>query len=169
MWDVFSLPDPQNKEKRWDLLLRQSIFLLEYVKYHLQSLLKVSEADQYVAQNLTWSGVYLRITLSNTLLQKVLTLVPLTATGPEVFVATMTTFLSDSYDALEETLNHIKSLKLKIYSGENVTDCCAAILVDAERLESAGAFKPEHLGYITRIFEDTSDSRFRLWAIQKHR
>ena len=113
--------------------------------------------------------MYLRSTLSNTLLQKVLALVPLKATGPEVFVATMTTFLSDSYDALEETLTHMKSLKLKSYPGENVTDCCAAILVDAERLESAGAFKPEHLGYITRIFEDTSDSRFRLWDIQKYK
>ena len=41
--------------------------------------------------------------------------------------------------------------------------------MDAERLESAGAFKPEHLGYITRIFEDTSDSRFRPWAIQKYK
>ena len=90
--------------------------------------------------------------MSNTLLQKVLTMLPLTATGPEVFVSTMTIFLSDSYDTLEETLNHMKSLKLKSYPGENVTDCCAAILVDSERLESAGAFKPEHLGYITRIF-----------------
>ena len=63
----------------------------------------------------------------------------------------------------------MKSLKLKSYSGENVTDCCAAILVDSERLECAGAFKPEHLGYITRIFEDTSDSIFRLWAIQKYK
>ena len=169
MWDVFSLPDPRNKEKRWDLLLHQSRFPLDYVKSHVQSLLKGSEADQYVVQNLTWSGVYLRITLSNTLLQKVLILVPLTATGPEVFVATMTTFLSDSYDALEETLNNIKSLKLKSYPGENVTDCCAEILVDAERLESAGAFKPDHLGYIIRIFEDTSDSRFRLWSIQKYK
>ena len=62
------------------------------------------------------------ITLSNTLLQKVLTLVPLTATVPEVFVSTMTTFLFDSYDALEETLTHMKSLKLKRYPGENVTD-----------------------------------------------
>ena len=83
-------------------------------------------------------------------------MVPLTATRPEVFVATMTTFLSDSYDALEETLNHTKSLKLKSYPVENVTYCCAAIFVDAERLESAGAFKPDHLGYITRISEDTS-------------
>ena len=70
---------------------------------------------------------------------------------------------------MEENITHTKSLKLKIYPGENVTDCCAAILVDAERLESAGAFKPEHLGYITRIFEDTSDSIFRLWDIQKYK
>ena len=84
IWDVFSLPDPRNKEKRWDLLLHQSRFPLDYVKSHVQSLLKGSEADQYVVQNLTCSEVYLRSTLSNTLLQKVLTLVPPTATGPEV-------------------------------------------------------------------------------------
>ena len=41
--------------------------------------------------------------------------------------------------------------------------------MDAERLESAGALKPEHPGYITRIFEDTSDSRFCLWDIQKYK
>ena len=84
----------------------------------------------------------MRSTFSNTLLQKVLTLVPLTEIAPEVFVATMTTFLSDYYDALEETLNHMKILKLKIYPGGKVTDCCAEILVYAERLESAGAFNP---------------------------
>ena len=89
--------------------------------------------------------------------------------GPEVFVATMTKFLSDSYDALEENLDHMNSLKLKSYPGENVTDCCAEILLDAERLESAGDFKPDHLGYITRNFEDTSDSIFRLWDIQKYK
>ena len=94
---------------------------------------------------------------------------PLTATVPQVYVVIMTTFISGSYDALEETLNHMKSLKLKIYPGENVIDCCAAILVDADRLESSWDFKPEHLGYITHIFEDTSDSRFCLWAIQKYK
>ena len=169
MWDFFSLSYPHNKEKMWDLFLHQSRFPLDYVKSHVHSLLKGFEADQYVVQNLTCSGVYLRSTLSNTLLQKVLTLVPLTATGTEVFVSTMNKFISDYYDDLEETLNHMKSLKMKCYPGENVTDCCAAILVDAERLESAGAFMHEPLGYITRIFEDTSDSRFRLWAIQKYK
>ena len=58
----------------------------------------------------------------------------------------MTTFLSDSYDALEDTLTHMKSLKLKFYPGENVVYFCATILLDAECLESAGAFNPEHLG-----------------------
>ena len=96
-------------------------------------------------------------------------MVPLTATVSEVFVATMTTFLSYSYDALEETLTHMKTLKIKGYPVENVTDCCAAMLVDAECLESSRAFKTEHLGYITHIFQDTSDSRFRLWDIQKYK
>ena len=96
-------------------------------------------------------------------------MVSLTATGPEVYVTTMTTFLFGFYDALEETLTHMKSLTLKIYTGENVKDCCAEILVDDERLESARGFKPEHLGYITRIFEYTSDSIFRLWGIQKYK
>ena len=67
---------------------------------------------------------------------------PLTATGPEVFVVTMTKFLYDFYDALEYTLTHMKSLKLKSYPGENVTYCCAEILVYAECLESSRDFKP---------------------------
>ena len=77
---------------------------------------------------------------------------PLTATRPDVFVAIMTTFLSDSIDDLEKTLTLMKILKLKSYPGENVTDCCAEVFVDAERLESSGDFNCEHLGYITRIF-----------------
>ena len=55
----------------------------------------------------------------------------------------------------------MKSIKLKSYPGDNATYCCAAILVDYECLESAGAFKPKHLRFFTCIFEGTSDSRFR--------
>ena len=108
-------------------------------------------------------------TLSNTLLHKVLTLVLLTATKSEVFVATMIKFLSNSYDALEDTITHTKILKLNSYPGENITDCCDEILVDSERLESAGSFNPEHLGYTNHIFEDTSYSRYRIWDIQKYK
>ena len=52
-------------------------------------------------------------TLSNNILLKVLTLVLLTATVPEVYVTTMTTILSDLYYSLVDTLNQIKILKLK--------------------------------------------------------
>ena len=92
----------------------------------MKSLQKISEADQYVVQNLMRSGVYLRSTLSSTIIQKVMILVPLTPTRPEVFVATMTIFLSDYYDALEETLTHMKSLKLKKLSrGEHYRLLCS--------------------------------------------
>ena len=88
----------------------------------IQSLLKGSEADKYVFQNLTWSGVYLRSILSNTLLQKLLTLVTLTVTGPEVYVVTISTVLSDSYDSFVNTLNHTKSLEIRDHPGEGVED-----------------------------------------------
>ena len=73
--------------------------------------------DQYVVQNLTCSGVYLRSTLSNTLLQKVMTLVLMKETGPEVYVATMATIISDSYYSLVDTLNRMNNLKLKDHPG----------------------------------------------------
>ena len=169
MWNVFYITDSQNKEKEWDLLLHHSKFHLEYVKGLVQSLLKGSEVDQYIVQNLTWSGVYLRSTLSNDLLQRVLSLVPLTATGPEVYVATMTNIIYDSYYSFMDTLNQMKNLKLKDQPGRDSADCYNAILVNVESLESARAFKPEHLGYIIHIFENTSNSIFQIWATQKYK
>ena len=66
-------------------------------------------------------------------------------------------------------MNYLKSLKLNIYSGENIADCCATVMVSTESLESDGSFKPDHIGYITRMFEDTSDYRFLLWEIYNYK
>ena len=52
MWDVFYLPEPRKKEKKWDIILHKSIFPLEYLKLHVQSLQKGSDADQYVVHKL---------------------------------------------------------------------------------------------------------------------
>ena len=71
MWDVFSIIEPFNKEKKRYLLIHQSIFTLDYVKLQVKSPKKVCKAYQYVVQNLTWSGVYLWSTVSNNILQKV--------------------------------------------------------------------------------------------------
>ena len=94
---------------------------------------------------------------------------PLAATGPKIYATNTTTALSDSYNNVQDTINYLRSIKLKIYQGENVTYFCAEILVDAERLEIEVSFNPGHLGYITFIFEDTSDSIFFIWKIQKYK
>ena len=122
-----------------------------------------------MVQNLTWSGLYPRSNFSNAILQRVLTLVPLKATGTEVYFAIMTTLISDTYDDFVETITHVGSLKLKSFPGDNVTDFYTKILVYTKRLESDGSFKPDHLGYTTHIFEDTSDSRLCVWGIQKYK
>ena len=61
--------------------------------------------------------MYLRSTFLSALLQKVLKLVPLKATRPEIYVSTMTIILSDSYDYLVYTMKLTKSLKLKDHPG----------------------------------------------------
>ena len=70
------------------------------------------------------------------MLQKVLKLVPLIATVPEFFFATMTTVISNSYASLVEHMNHMKSIKLKDERG-GFTDFCDTIFVDAERFKVA--------------------------------
>ena len=42
------------------------------------------------------------------------------------------------------------------------------VLVYDERLEDYVEFKPEQLGYIARIFEDTYDYIFRIWYIHNY-
>ena len=96
-------------------------------------------------------------------------MVPMTATGTEVYVTTTTPIISDSYYSLVDTLNLMNNLKLKDNPGRDVADCYDAILENVESLENSRAFNPEHLGYIIRIFENTSNSRFHLWASQKYK
>ena len=107
MWGVFSLPDPCNKEKKWDLFLHQYIFPLDYVKHHVNNVQKFYKADKYMVHNLTCSELYLRSNLSSSLLQGILKLVPLIATGPEVYISTMTNVLYYSYYSLVDNLNHV--------------------------------------------------------------
>ena len=51
IWGGFSLLYPRNKENKWDILIHQSRFTLEYVKRHVLSLQKGSEENQYVASD----------------------------------------------------------------------------------------------------------------------
>ena len=51
---VFSLPETNNKENKWNILLHHSIFPLDYVKCHMESLQKGTETEQCVVHNFTW-------------------------------------------------------------------------------------------------------------------
>ena len=133
---------------------------MDYVRKFDQEIKSdTSQTDKYAFQNLDWSGQYLRNSLSADLLTKVLRELPITASGPEVFITTMHICLSDSYEALEETKKQLKTLKLSDFSGENVVNCCAQILMLAKCLDSAGAFEPNLLCAITRIFTLSTEKK----------
>ena len=125
--------------------------------------------DWCMINNLTWPRLYLRSALSNYLLQKVPTIVPLTATVTEVCAITTTAILPDSYKYLDETPNNLRSLEIKKYPGENVADFSIKILVGAERLQSSRAFNPKNFFYTPCIFEDTSDCRLRFCTIHRYK
>ena len=63
-------------------------------------------------------------------------------------------------------MNYLKILKLKCHLEENVADFCAAILLHANIIE--GGFKSNKFWYITCIFENTYDTRFRIWSTKKY-
>ena len=92
----------------------------------------------------------------------------MSASGPEMYVAIMTVCFSDSFEALEETKNELRKMKLTDFPGENVVDCAAKVLRLAERLDSAGEFDPNLLCAIARIFEHTSDERLKLFTYTKY-
>ena len=114
MLGVLSLPNPRKQGKNWGIFINQYIFPLDYVKLYIKGLKWSYKANKYIVHNLTWSGGYLRSTLAYALFQKVMSLVPMTETVPEVYVATMSSFISRSYASLEETLNHLKCLNSSI-------------------------------------------------------
>ena len=146
IWDILFLTDILNQEKKLKLLLHHSWFLLDWIKLHIKILQKYSNSDQCVVQNLIWSGVYLKISFKNDIIQKLPTLVVLTETRTKVYVPIMAVIISNYYYSLKETFNHLNSIKPKIYYGSNISDFCVAILENYERLESTDRFKLYHLG-----------------------
>ena len=152
LWDVLSLPEPRNQEKKWYLFLNQYRFPLNCAKLYVKGINQGSKADKYMFQNLTCSLVYLRSTFPYALLKKVLKLVPLTEAGNEVYVATMDTVLSNVYAYFQDNLNHLQCTKIRDHLVEDVEECYYTILVDAESLDSSRSFNVDTLGYFTHTF-----------------
>ena len=101
-------------------------------------------ADQYTLRNINCSGTKLRSTLACDIITKVLTINTLNSDGPDVFMTNTIPVRLDSYDALEATLTNMKILSWLPFS-DLFSRLCPSIASDAERLDSSGALKPDHL------------------------
>ena len=86
----------------------------------------------------------MRRTLSNDSPTKELTINTFNVPGSEVLAETIITAMLDSYDALEATLTNMKILSWLPFS-DLFSRLCPSIASDAERLDSSGALKPDHL------------------------
>ena len=106
----------------------------------------VSNMDQYIIHNLTWSEVYLIINFYITIIQKVLTLLTMTENEPYVYVTTLKTIICYLYSDLEDALDNLKSIKLNSNLGGGVEYLFAAIFVYAENPESFRAFNTGNIG-----------------------
>ena len=126
MWDMFFLPDPTNKDIKWDLFYNHSRFPLKTVIQIVENMKKdATVCDSFGLQNLEWSGEYLRNSVTPELLNKVLREVPLTASGPEMYVAIMNVCFSDSYEALEETKAELRKMKLTDFPRRKCCRLCS--------------------------------------------
>ena len=166
MWDVFSIPDPKNKQVKWDLFSHLGRLPLDAISQHVKDLR--ANADKYIIDNLDWSGDYLRASLHSTLLSKVLDRLPISASGPEVLSATHAVIQSSTFEVMEDVRDQLKAISLSNYPGENIDKCCAAQLVLLQRMEDAGYYQPEHLSFVTRCWKKCSDPAFLQWALKRN-
>ena len=85
-----------------------------YINIHIKNTHKNNtRVYQYTIQNLNLLGTYMSNTLSNDVLTKLLTIKTMISYFPEVFLITMVTVMSDSCDDLEDTMDHMKNIKLE--------------------------------------------------------
>jgi len=145
------------------------MFELEYIKDYEELLMNdKTRCDSYVVGNMTMSGDYLRSTLTSDFLKQVLKFTSVNASGLVMFVATMNNCFSDSYDALVSIKQKLRLIKIKDFPNEDVELCAEVILMHSERLECAGAFEDDLLCDILRIFEDSTDQFFKIWAMKEY-
>ena len=120
--------------------------------FHVKIFHKGSKVDRYMVQNHKWSGVYLWCNFFKWYSSEC------TNIGDAEINQTWGIYwnhyyiITYSYISLEVNINHFITIKINSYPWDNVAYFCDEILVDVEHIVSAGAFKPEHLGYITNFW-----------------
>ena len=139
MYDVFLFEDPNDPTLKYDLFRNHSRATLDQVRQHWDHEVAAGRTDHYTNENLMYSGIYIRSTISSDLLQALYNDINATTNGPVTLIALLRLIYYDGYDSIEALKSELKSIELKKYSGENVIDCCVKIIEICERLDTAEA------------------------------
>jgi len=162
MWNVFQYAHPKSK-KNLCLIQHLGKFQLSEIKLHIQKFRET--ADKFAIQNLDWSGTYLLNSISNSLYKDVLQKVPITASGPEVLMAIVSSFGTYTYDSMEKVKNQFKKVHLSSFPGENVVSMNVKLKGLLDQLHSAGYFEKELLNHLAKKYKTSSCEEFRLWSM----
>ena len=122
------------------------------MKFYVKIFQKGSKVDQYMVQNHKFSGVYLWCNFVKLYSSECTNIGDADSNQTWGIYWNRDYIISHSYISLEDTINHLNTIKINSYPWYNVSYFCDEIFVDFEHIVSSGAFKPEHLGYITQFW-----------------
>lgn len=87
---------------------------------------------------------YLINSLDTSLLTKVLTLITVAVSGPEVLSITLTIIHSTSFKIMEKICDKLKVIQLSDFPDENIDDCCTVQLALLQRMNDVTLPFPCH-------------------------
>ena len=168
MFDVFLYEAADGT--KYDLFKNHSrVTVAQLQQYWDDILADNARSDRFIRDNLKWSGEYIRKTVSQPILERLLNETKTTTIGPVTLVALLRVIYSDGYDAIELLKQDLKKIEWTQFPGEDVEACCVSMMDICDRLDAADAFQQEFLCTMTCIFELSSERRFQDWAMKKYR
>ena len=116
MWDLFSILDPFDTSKNWDLFHHTAHFALLTVVSHVGELFKTG--DKHTIGNLDLSEEYLWTSMELHRLTKVLAHVNVATSGTEILVALILVIHAFSFEIMDKVKDKLASKKLSDFHVE---------------------------------------------------
>lgn len=162
MYDTMLCSDPLHPGWHISLFQKTARFPLTHVKAYIKK--ELNTCDTYHHSNLFNGGALIRNSLTARLLALVMTQVPVDATGPEMYVATMYAIFEEGFDSMQQLKDIFKKVNICSFAGENVININIRYKEIAARLYCGDAFDSELLVWQSRAYEQITEPRFKLWA-----
>jgi hypothetical protein len=167
-FNEFVIPDAHNPSGS-DLFKKHSRFSISNIKNYVAK--QRLTCDHYAETNYTWSGTLLLSTLHPELYAKVIQVVGVSPSGPEVFIATMKEVHNGThYEQMEQLKGSSKLLKLSDFAGENIQEAYEKIKDIMDQLDGADTLSlGDHLLlHQVGLYEQSTSEHMRLWAVNEY-